>query len=90
MLEMVIKERGQSSISSATLSEVASTRVGAVNRFAGEVVGTAVLKLTRDRKKLAINGFDPPTSGLWAQRAPSAPNRFRAFPVGIYQYIDQF
>ena len=24
---------------------------------------------------VALNGFDPPTSGLWAQRAPSAPKR---------------
>ena len=34
-------------------------------------------KKVKERKKLAESGFDPPTCGLWARHASSAPPRFQ-------------
>ena len=37
-------------------------------------------------KSLAGEGFDPPTFGLWAQHAASAPTRFTNFLFDRFQF----
>ena len=44
--------------------------------------------LERWTKKIAESGFDPPTSGLWAQHASSAPPRFRRLFYRAKDYLN--